>query len=151
MSTIFKTIEHSRLLKATPQTVFHALGDRDLRCQWGTPTDEDILIFDKVDFRTGGIEISRCGSRESPEYTLDTYYLDVVQDARVVFAESVNKGELKLSASMVTMELTPKDKDCLLQVTIQAASFTGPDMLEGYEYGWGASLDGLVRLIDAMA
>jgi uncharacterized protein YndB with AHSA1/START domain len=70
-------------------------------------------------------------------------YLDIRRDRRIVFAETVANAGARVSAALISVEITPKDAGSHLLLTIQMASFDGVDMSGGYQQGWGAALDNL--------
>lgn len=148
METQHQTLTFSRRLKTTPTALFSALSDPVKRSQWSPPGPDEVVEFTKPAFTIGEVEISTCGSKGSPEYTVDAYYHDIVPERRIVFSEGVSREGMRLAASLITMEITAGADDCLFEVVIQAASFVGQEMLEGYQHGWSAALDGLERFFN---
>ncbi len=145
METQHKTLTFSRRLKATPAALFSALSDPVKRSQWSPPSPEEVIEFTKPAFGVGEVEISTCGTKGSPEYIVDAYYHDIVTDQRIVFSEGVSREGTRLAASLITMEIKEESGTCILEVVIQAASFVGQEMIDGYQHGWTAAFDGLER------
>jgi uncharacterized protein YndB with AHSA1/START domain len=139
------TLVFEREIAASPQAVFAALADPLARSQWGTPSDTAVLIYDAADFREGGQDHFRCGSRTNPNIHGVTYYLDIVPDRRVISSETLVVDGDRLCVSLSTHELSPDDNKTRLKSTTQLASFVGEDMVKGFTTGTNASLDGLVR------
>ena len=54
---------------------------------------------------------------------------------RIVFSYRMAIGPQPLSASLVTVELTPSGKGTLMSYTEQGAFFDGADLVEGREEG----------------
>ncbi|HEY8053012.1 MAG TPA: SRPBCC domain-containing protein [Steroidobacteraceae bacterium] len=132
-------------MAASPQAVFAAFADPVARARWGTPSETAVLIYDAADFREGGQDRFRCGSRSNPNIHGVTHYLDIVPDSRVVSSETIVVNGKRLCVSLTTLELTPEGAKTRLKNTTQLVSFIGEDMVKGYTSGTNASLDNLVR------
>jgi uncharacterized protein YndB with AHSA1/START domain len=144
-ATVHATLVFEREIPAPVEAVFAALADPVARSEWGTPSDTAVVIYDEADFREGGQDRFRCGSRADPNIHGTTRYLDIVADRRVVSSETIVMGGKRLCASLTTLELTPDGGKTKLKSTTQLASFIGDDMIKGHEMGTNASLDNLVE------
>ncbi|UVK42168.1 SRPBCC family protein [Mesorhizobium sp. AR07] len=142
-SVTHATIVLERIYEASPARVFQALADPRARVRWGTPSKNVELIYDKADFRVGGLDISRCGPRGSLIYRVETRYIDIEPEQRIVSTELVREGWNRLSASLITVELQPVGASTRLVLTDQIAAFGGKDMVAGSEAGFSAALDNL--------
>jgi uncharacterized protein YndB with AHSA1/START domain len=109
------------------------------------PSDNTALIYDQADFREGGEDVFRCGSKSTPDIHGATRYLDIVPNRRIVSTETITVEGRRLCASLVTLELNPDGDRTKLTTTIQLASFVGQDMVKGHESGTNASLDNLMN------
>jgi uncharacterized protein YndB with AHSA1/START domain len=139
------TLVFERTCAATVPRVFAALADPVERASWGTPSENAVLVYDQADFRVGGHDIFRGGSKQNPEYRGVTTYYDIVPNQRIISSETIEVGRAKLLISLSTTVLEPVNAGTKLSVTVQAVSLVGDDMIEGAETGYNASLDNLVE------
>ncbi len=145
MTALHVTLVFEREIPAAVETVFAALADPVARKEWGAPSDSSVLIYDEADFREGGQDRFRCGSKENPNIHGTTRYLDIVPGRRVVSSETIAMNGKQLCAALTTLELTFEGEKTQLKSTTQLASFIGEDMVKGYTSGNNQSLDNLVR------
>jgi uncharacterized protein YndB with AHSA1/START domain len=145
--TLHQTLVFERTIKASAEAVFAAFVDPVARANWGTPSDTATVIYDETDFREGGRDRFRCGSKTNPNIHGETRYLDIVANRRIVSSETVTVDGKRLCASLTTLELTPTSSGTKLTNTTQLASFIGDDMVKGHTTGTNASLDNLVRFL----
>jgi uncharacterized protein YndB with AHSA1/START domain len=143
---VHATLIFERMISATYDQVFTAYADINQREKWGAPSDNTVLIYDQADFREGGEDVFRCGSRSNPNIHGRTRYLDVVANRRIVSTETISVDGRHLCASLTTLELDPDGEHTKLKSTIQLVSFVGQDMVKGHENGTNASLDNLGNL-----
>ena len=144
MTTLHETLIFERTVKASAATVFAAFADPAARAAWGAPSDTAVVIYDEADFRAGGCDRFRCGSKANPNIHGETRYLEITEDCRIVSSETISMDGKKLCASLTTLELTPHGSETKLKTTTQLASFIGQDMVSGHKMGTNASLDNLV-------
>lgn len=144
---LHKTLVFTRTTMASVERVFAAYADPVARAKWGTPSDTATVIYDETDFREGGRDQFRCGSKLNPNIYGETRYLDIVPSRRIVSSETVTADGKRLCASLSTLELTPTSRGSALLLTTQLASFVGADMVSGHTAGTNASLDSLVRYL----
>ena len=136
-------MEHT--YNASPARVFAAWEDVEARERWSAPTPEIRIRHETADFREGGRDVSRCIEPGKADYVAEAVYLDIRRDRRIVFAETVANGAARVSAALISVEISPKEASSHLLLTIQMASFDGVDMAGGYNEGWSAALDNLAR------
>lgn len=148
-TTLHATLIFERDVPASIEKVFAAFADPAARSEWGAPSDTAVVIYDEADFREGGQDRFRCGSKANPNIHGVTRYLDIVADRRVVSSETISIGGRRLCASLTTLELAADGDTTKLTHTTQLASFIGDDMVKGHETGTNASLDNLVRYFQA--
>jgi uncharacterized protein YndB with AHSA1/START domain len=146
MTTIaHATIVMERTYTATPQRVFAAWADVEARKRWSAPTDDIRIEYEASDFREGGRDVSRCIEPGTADYVATVNYLDIRKGQRIVFSEDVVHGNKRVSAALISMELTPKGDATHLALTMQIASFDNASMEQGYQFGWSAALDNLAK------
>jgi uncharacterized protein YndB with AHSA1/START domain len=144
-TTLHATLIFERHIAAPVEQVFEAFADPVARSGWGAPSDTSVVIYDAADFREGGEDRFRCGSRASPNIHGTTRYLDIVRYSRVVSSETIEMDGKRLCASLTTLEFVAEGETTRLTSTTQLASFIGENMVRGHETGTNASLDNLVR------
>lgn len=139
------TLVMERTYNATPQRVFAAWADVGARQRWSAPADSIRIVYEEADFREGGRDVSRCIEPGNADYVATVHYLDIRKDRRIVFAEDVTHGDTRVSAALVSVELTPMGNVTRLALTLQIASFDDAGMEAGYQFGWSAALDNLAK------
>jgi uncharacterized protein YndB with AHSA1/START domain len=144
-TTLHATLIFERDIPAPVAQVFAAFADPVARSAWGAPSDTAVVIYDEADFREGGQDRFRCGSKADPNIHGTTRYLDIVTHRRVVSSETIEMDGRRLCASLTTLEFAADGETTRLKNTTQLASFIGDDMVRGHETGTNASLDNLVR------
>ncbi|MEZ5957033.1 MAG: SRPBCC domain-containing protein [Hyphomonadaceae bacterium] len=139
------TIVMERTYSATPQRVFAAWSDVEVRKRWSSPAESIRIEYEAADFREGGKDISRCIEPGNADYVATVHYLDIRKDLRLVFAEDVVHGDKRVSAALISVELTPQAGATHLALTLQIASFDDAGMEQGYQFGWSSALDNLAN------
>lgn len=139
-----KTFVFERLCAAPVSQVFAAFAEPVLRARWSAPSDGAIFVYDQADFREGGEDHFRCGSRENPQYTGRTTYIAIAPDKCVVSSEVVESGGRTLMSSLITTELEASGDATKVRMTVQVTSLAGDGMMTGTEIGNNAALDNLV-------
>ena len=146
-SVTHATLTFERFSSASIERVYQAFADIDERLRWGAPSDKTAFFYDEADFREGGIDIFRCGSRSDPQYLGVTTYYDIVPNQRIVSSEVVQSNGVKLMVSLSTTTFAVEAEGTRIQVTTQVTAFGGDDMIHGTKAGTNASLDNLVRVL----
>lgn len=136
-----------RLCNAPVERVFTALADPAERERWGAPSENAAFFYEETDFRVGGRDVFRCGTKNKPQYRGITTYFDIISNQRIVSSETVETGGSRLFVSLTTTILEPKGRQTKVSVTVQVVSFAGKGMIEGIKDGNNSSLDNLVKVI----
>lgn len=139
------TIVMERTYSASPPRVFAAWSDIEARKRWSAPADNIRIEYEAADFREGGKDVSRCIEPGNADFVATVTYLDIRNDQRIVFAEDFVHGEKRVSAALISVELTAKGAQTHLALTLQIASFDDAGMEAGYQFGWSAALDNLAK------
>ena len=139
------TFVFERICAAPIDRVFAAFADPKERERWGAPSETAAFIYDKVDFREGGIDVFRCGDKNNPQYRGVTTYYDIVRNERIISSEVVETQGKKLLVTMATTTFERQGTGTKVIVTAQLTSLAGDDMLNGAKFGHNASLDNLVN------
>lgn len=143
-----RSVEHATIVierryDAPPGRVFAAWADPDARSQWDVPGEGWAMTDAKRDFRVGGHEFSRIGPVGDPQYACNTRYEDIVPDRRIVFAYTMDHRDVRITASLATVELLPEGEATHLIMTEQAVFLDGYDKPAFREEGWSSMLDKL--------
>lgn len=139
------TIVMDRTYNASPARVFNAWHDLEARKRWSAPAENIRIEYEQADFREGGKDVSRCIEPGNADFIATVSYIDIRKDQRIVFAEDVAHGNTRVSAALISVELTPKGEATQLALTMQIASFDEAGMEQGYQFGWSAALDNLAK------
>src|SRR5262245_14025224 len=124
MTTIaHATIVMERTYNASATRVFAAWADVDARKRWSAPAADLRIEYEEADFREGGRDLSRCIEPGNEDYLAAVTYIDIKRDLRIAFVEDILHGKKRVSAALITMELTPKGAATHLLLTMQIASF----------------------------
>jgi uncharacterized protein YndB with AHSA1/START domain len=110
-----------RLYEAPPSLVFGAWADPAAKRQWFSGPEGWSHIEHALDFRVGGREINRGHTADGEVHAYDARYEDIVPDARIVLAFSMNVGEVRISASLLTVTFQPAGARTRLVLTEQIA------------------------------
>ena len=139
------TLAFERRCAAPVERVFAAYADVVERARLGTPSEAAALIYDEADFRVGGRDTFRCGSKDDPQYLGETHYHDIVPDSRIVSSETIDAAGVRLSAALNTMTFEADGSGTRILVIVQMISFNGDGMIAGTSMGTDAALDNLVN------
>lgn len=148
-AVVHGTFRIERTYPVPPSRVFAAFADPATKRRWFV--EGGSVREHRLDFRVGGAEAVRSlfggGPPGAPpagtEMGSDAAYLDILPDARIVFAYTMAAAGRRFSASLATVELRPEGAGTRLVFTEQGAFFEGSDGLEMREEGWKALLGAL--------
>lgn len=139
-----------RAYDAAPARVFAAFTRPDVKDQWSACHGD--WKRHEADIRVGGHERGSGGAASGgPVWSNDTIYLEIVQNRRLVFAYTMDRDGVRVSASLTTVEIHPAAKGSRLVLTEQGAFFDGLEDPAGREEGTRLGLDELDRLLNRQA
>ena len=101
-----------------------------------------------MDFRPGGREIHRAILPDGAVQRIEKVFLEIVPDARIIFAYAMEAGGRSLSASLVTTEFRADGSGTLLRLTEQLAYLDGHDDIEERIRGTAEGLDRLLLEVE---
>jgi uncharacterized protein YndB with AHSA1/START domain len=116
--------------------VFAAWSDPVIRKRWFMDDPNFAVSEYKPDFRIGGREQGRFSQDGKLFYHNDTIIWHIVPDRRIVLSYTMGTNAGPFSASLVTVEITPKGSGSHLLFTEQAAFFDNADGPEKRKAGW---------------
>ena len=148
VATNHGTVVVERTLDVPVSRAYGAFADAEQRASWGAPSDSAVFIYDETDFRVGGRDLARCGPREDPRFRVEARYVDIVNDRRVVWTETIREIERPLAANITTLEFQPDGPRTRVKVTVQVTSFVGPGMIDNTAAGHEGSLANMARYLE---
>ena len=136
MTTIaHATLVMERTYNASPARVFAAWESVEARERWSAPRRRHPH---QVRAKPTSAKADAMSCAASSRATLITSrpctYLDIRRDQRIVFAENVTNGDKRVSAALISVELSPPARARTFSLTLQIASFDDAGMEEGYQY-----------------
>jgi uncharacterized protein YndB with AHSA1/START domain len=143
-----RSVTHSTFVieqtyEASPERVFAAWADPDIKSEWFRGPDEDDSRTHELDFRVGGVERSAGGPKGGPVYAFEARYQDIVPNGRIVWTYEMYLGDVRISVSLATVELRPVGGATRLRFTEQGAFLDGYDDPAQRELGTRELLDAL--------
>ena len=142
------TITLERAYAAPVERAFSEFADPRTRAKWSAPSN-DALVYDEADFREGARDVFRCGTPNDLRFRGVTTYQVIIPNKCVISTESLCEGTTRLAVVLNTLELGPTTEGAQLRLTVQIASFVGPEMVKGYESGNRGAMEGLARHLAA--
>ncbi|HYW61427.1 MAG TPA: SRPBCC domain-containing protein [Xanthobacteraceae bacterium] len=151
VSTDHGTIVVEHVVDVPVSRAYAAFADAQERARWGAPSETAVFIYEETDFSVGGRDVARCGARNDPKYRVEARYLDIVNERRVVWTETIGTADRLLATNITTLDFRPDGRRTRLKVTIQVTSFVGPGMIENTRAGHQGSLANMARYLEAVA
>jgi uncharacterized protein YndB with AHSA1/START domain len=129
----------------SPDKVFAAFSDAGKKRRWFSEGEGSIVEEHTLDFRVGGLEKTLIRFPQGGAMSNDSYYHDIVPNQRIVLSYAMTFMGKRISASLATFELVPKNGGTTLVFTDQIAFFEGADGLKMREDGWRQILERLAQ------
>jgi uncharacterized protein YndB with AHSA1/START domain len=130
---------------STPDQVFAAWADPAAKSRWFAGPDAG----HELDFQVGGREVNH-GRHEDVIMTFESFYRDIVPDARIVFTSTLSSDATLMTVSLTTVELAPAGNGTRLVLTEQDTFLDGHEEPEWRERGTGAWLEALGAELEGM-
>src|SRR5690554_978161 len=132
-----------------PAAVFGAFADAEKRRRWFAEGEGFIVDSYRLDFRVNGSEASafRVDTPDfrSEEISNHTFFLDIVENERIVSAYSMSNVGVPFSDSLQTITLQPEAGGTLLTLVEQVTFMEGADGLQMRREGTEQLLESLSR------
>ena len=122
-----------RVYDASPERVFGAWADPEAKAKWFDPTGS--AGKREFDFQAGGREHFTALLPDGRVFGYDARYQEIVPGQRIVYAYTIDFDETRISASLVTVEITPAGEGARLLNTEQGVYLDGGDTLASREHG----------------
>jgi uncharacterized protein YndB with AHSA1/START domain len=146
-SVMHATFVVERMYSRAPAHVFAAWADPALKERWfGRDGWEDEGY--ELDFRVGGIERKRSRAPDGRVHAYDARFQDIVPDERIIFSYEMHIDERRISVSLVTVALEPREAETLLTLVEQGAFLDGLDEPASRRGGFAALLDRLAIALE---
>jgi uncharacterized protein YndB with AHSA1/START domain len=139
-----------RRLAASVAKVFAAWADPEQKRRWFACHDDWQTLEHHLDFRVGGSERNAVAATDAV-HRMEAQYLDIVPDARIVYAYAMAVGDVRISASLVTVTFERRSGATVMTFTEQVVFLDGHGELDERRAGTEVGLDRLVALFDASA
>jgi len=130
-STHHSTLVLARTFEAALPVVYAAISDPMERKRVCAVSGPLRLHLDDADFRVGGRDSFRFGPRDSLRFHGHATYLDIVPEYRVVSADAVYDGDVRLSAALTTLDLKAIGHRSQLKITAQTVWLDDGDRVDG--------------------
>ena len=140
-STEHATFDIERVYDASPERVFEAFADPKAKGQWFGPGGRESELA--LDFRVGGREHFKEDLPDGRVFGYDAPYREIVPGERIDYGYTVDFDQTRISASLVTVEITPAGARTRLLYTEQAVYLDGGDTPAQREEGTRLELDKL--------
>ena len=140
----------SRLIDASPETIYRAWTTPELLKQWWAPKPWTTVKVD-MDFRSGGRFDFTMADPEGNEYPNGGVLLEVVPNEKIVFSDAFKAGWEPNPDPFMVAIVTLTDEDGKTRYTARALpwSVEAKEKHEamGFHTGWGQCLDQLTELV----
>lgn len=148
MSLTHDTFEIRKTYSASPSAIFGAFAFQDRKSRWYAASPSHEPLSYSFDFRPGGEE--RLTARMLPgtpiagqELCWISTYAEIVENERIVFFQTLDVDQARVSAAVVTVEIAPKEGETEVVLTHQAVYMEGADGPAMRRMGWEYLLDAM--------
>jgi uncharacterized protein YndB with AHSA1/START domain len=146
MTLIHDTFEIRKIYAAAPAAIFGAFAVQDHKRTWYAASDAHEPLSYTFDFCPGGEE--KLTARMLPGTPIadkilcwTSTYAEIIENARIVFFQTVDVDQARISAAVVTVEIAPLGSETGVVLTHQAVYFEGADGPGMRRMGWEHLLD----------
>lgn len=130
-----------------PAKVFAAFSDLNTKRRWFAEGEGFTVHEYSMDFREGGFERCRFAAPGGVEGRNDTVYLDIVPDARIVTAYTMDFAGARISSSLLTLTFAARGGGTRLTLTEQGYYLGNSDGPAGREAGTRELLEALAKAL----
>jgi uncharacterized protein YndB with AHSA1/START domain len=147
-SVTHATFEVERRYPGAPTLAFAAWSDPAVKARWFGRAGWDEEAYE-LDFRVGGRERRQGRAPDGRRHVFDARYQDIVAPERIIFSYDMHVDERRISVSLVTVTLEPRDTGTQLTLVEQGAFLDDLDDPAQRQGGFEALLDRLATVLDA--
>ena len=147
------TFSVERTYPVPPKRVFASWASQSEKNTWFGEGDDFLATTDEytLDFRVGGHERLAGTLPSGRLFTYDGDFQDIVDDRRIVSSYDVRIDSVRISVSLMTIELAPVSDGTRLVLTEQGAFLDGLDTNEERQEGATDMLDQLGEFLKSHA
>ena len=136
------TFRIERVYSALPKRVYQAWTNPKLKARWYGPTENRSAL--SLDYRIGGREHFTGVVSNGLVFGYEAIFHEIVPDHRIVYSYTMDFGKVRISASLVTVEITAtEDANARLLFTDQGVYLDGADTPAAREQGTRGMLETL--------
>jgi uncharacterized protein YndB with AHSA1/START domain len=153
LAVVHNTFVVERDYPKPPAHVFAAFTDPARKKRWYAVDAAHEVVSYEADIRLGGRE--KLVGRMKPGtpiagalLTWASTYEDMIDGARIVFTQTLDRDDSRISCALITAEFTAAGEGCHLKLTHQAVYFEGADGPQMREHGWRFLADAVARALD---
>lgn len=136
-----------------PSTVFAAFADIAKKKRWYAAGGAHDVVSYELDFRVGGNETlvgkMKPGTPIAGQVLTWAQTYQVIEDNnRIVFTQTLDVGDRRISVALITAEFVSDGAGCKLLFTHQATYIQPADGPQMREHGWRVLLDAVSGALD---
>jgi len=145
-----RSVEHSsftirRRYEVPPERVFAAWESHSAKTRWFVAAEGWEVEAHELDFREGGREVASTRPAGGPLHTYRAVYWEIAPNERIVYTYEMLIDDVRLSVSLVTVELTADGDGAELALTEHGAFFDALEDPALRRDGTGSLLEALAR------
>ncbi len=152
-TVVCSTFTIERTLAASPNEVFAAFADVNLKTRMLAPSDDEevgeVSAHAEFDFRIGGRERFEFAEEDGRKMKYDALYYDIVPNQRIVYSYEMYADGSRISVSVASIELLEIANSTTLIWTEQGAFLDGLDTSDLREGGTSWMIDNMAEYFDA--
>ncbi len=134
------------MYSALPKRVYEAWTNPKMKAQWYGPTAQKDAL--SLDYRIGGREHFTGETPNGLFFGYEAIFHEIVPDQRIVYSYTMDFDQGRISASLVTVEITASgDDSARLLFTEQGVYLDGGDTPADREQGTRAMLEALATAL----
>lgn len=148
-TAVHQTNTITRQFPVSRARLYKAWSDLDARRAWSAPSEDVTLRYDHADFSVGGTDDCVCVWEGQDVHRVLTRWLDIVENQRLLFLETVTDMTRTMGSSLVTAEFFGDDTQSSLVVTLQTVGLDGLGLEAGVVEGWAGAMELLAKHLAA--
>lgn len=151
--SVHDTFVLEREYPKAPGKVFDAFRDPAKKKRWYAESASLDIVSYEIDLCLGGSEklVGRMKVGTPIAGAVLTWaqtFQDLVENRRIVFTQTLDRDDRRISCAVVTVEFVASSSGCRLVLTHQAAFFEGADGPQMRKMGWQVLIDNLGRELE---
>ena len=144
-SVVHASFTITRIWPHAPAKVFNAFASETAKAKWFGGGGDWTPLSREFDFRVGGKEHAAGRWKTGKVSTFDCIYLDIVENARILYSYTMHLDDRKISVSQACIELIPDGQGTKFILTEYGDYLDGYDDAGSREHGTNALMDALAK------